>query len=125
MIIKPKRNGTDKYIFVTILARLCGKMGGLYAGRFSNHATAWHPRCCGVPMWLVEVRRAGTVSQHVFECKVCDKKTVQPADKRGGIRTGLSATEHRNAFPLTAFYPSSSHTQPGLRPARLVPGYAL
>jgi hypothetical protein len=41
----------------------------------------WHPRCCEVPMWLVEVQKAGADTQHVFECKVCDKRVVQPADK--------------------------------------------
>jgi hypothetical protein len=41
----------------------------------------WHPRCCEVPMWLVEVQKAGPDTQHIFECKVCDKRVVQPADK--------------------------------------------
>ena len=44
-------------------------------------AKPWHPRCCEVPMWLIEVRKVGGVSQHVFECKVCEKRTVEPADK--------------------------------------------
>ncbi len=34
-------------------------------------AKPWHPRCCEVPMWLIEVRKVGDVCQHVFECKVC------------------------------------------------------
>jgi len=41
----------------------------------------WHPLCCEVPMWLVEVLRAGPITHHVFECKVCDTRTVQAADK--------------------------------------------
>ena len=44
-------------------------------------AKPWHPRCCEVPMWLIEVRKVGGVSQHVFECKVCEKRTVEPAEK--------------------------------------------
>jgi hypothetical protein len=46
----------------------------------SELTRSWHPRCCEVPMWLVEIQKGGPHIQHVFECKVCDKRTVQPAD---------------------------------------------
>ena len=44
-------------------------------------AKPWHPRCCEVPMWLIEVRKVGGVSQHVFECKAGEKRTVEPPRK--------------------------------------------
>ena len=47
----------------------------------SDVTPPWHPRCCEVPMWLVEIQKAGPSIQRVFECKVCDNRTVQPADK--------------------------------------------
>lgn len=46
----------------------------------SEDAKPWHPRCCEVPMWLVEVRKLSPVSQLVFECKVCENRLVQPAE---------------------------------------------
>ena len=46
----------------------------------SDVTRPWHPRCCEVPMWLVEIQKADPINQHVFECKVCDNRTVQPAD---------------------------------------------
>jgi hypothetical protein len=48
----------------------------------SEDETAWHPRCCEVPMWLVEVPRAGAGPRcyYIFECKVCDGRVMEPAD---------------------------------------------
>jgi hypothetical protein len=48
----------------------------------SEDETAWHPRCCEVPMWLVEVQRAGAGPRcyYIFECKVCDGRVMEPAD---------------------------------------------
>jgi len=43
----------------------------------SEGAKDWHPRCCEVPMWLVEVQKAGPQSHYVFECKVCDARVME------------------------------------------------
>ena len=53
----------------------------------------WHPRCCEVPMWLVEIQKADPINQHVFECKVCDNRTVQPANNAAAERySGIRLT---------------------------------
>ena len=59
----------------------------------------YHPGCCEVPMWLIEVRNLGGVSQNVFECKVCGKQTVEAAENAATASAGVGPTmkEYRDA----------------------------
>ncbi len=67
----------------------------------SQEMKPWHPGCCEVPMWLIEVRTNGGVSQHVFECKVCGKQTVEAAENDGTATLSVGGTlamkEYRDA----------------------------
>ena len=65
----------------------------------SQEAKPWHPGCCEVPMWLIEVRKLGDVSEHVFECKVCGKQIVESAENAATASAGVGPTmkEYRDA----------------------------
>jgi hypothetical protein len=43
-----------------------------------------HPVCrsCGLAMWLIEIQSSGATVNYVYECKVCETKTVL-ADSKG------------------------------------------
>jgi hypothetical protein len=76
-ITKPKRNGTSQRVLH--YRRDFSARWEVFMPQGSEVISKpWHPRCCEVPMWLVAVEKS-PIPQHVFECKVCEKRVVQPA----------------------------------------------